>query len=66
MIALIMALGSCSGKKAEEMYETAQLEELQKNFDHARELYREIIERFPNSEYSAKASERLSALDQEP
>ena len=53
---------ACSGKKAKEMYETAQFEELQKNYVHARQLYREIIKKYPESEYSKKASDRLDAL----
>ena len=59
---IALALLSCSGKKAEEMYETAQFEELQKNYPHARQLYQEIIEKYPESEFSKKASDRLNAL----
>jgi TolA-binding protein len=63
-IAVIMlAFSSCSGKKAQETYETAQFEELQKNFVHARKLYQEIVTKYPDSEYAAKASERLKALE---
>ena len=62
-IMLAVALSGCSGKKAEEKYETAQFEELQKNYDHARALYQEIIEKFPDSQYAKKASERLKALE---
>jgi len=68
LIAVIVAAGllfisACSGKKAEETFETAKLEELQKNYPHARELYREIIEKYPKSEYAAKAAERLKELE---
>ena len=58
MMTLIMAFSACSEKKAREMYETAEFEELQKNFVHARKLYQEIIEKYPNTEYSRKASSR--------
>ncbi len=58
----VMALSSCSGQKAEEMYETAQFEELQTNYAHARQLYQEIIRKYPESEYAAQAADRLSAL----
>ena len=58
----VLALSSCSGKKAEEMYETAQFEELQTNYPHARQLYEEIIKKYPESEYAAQAAERLKAL----
>jgi outer membrane protein assembly factor BamD (BamD/ComL family) len=59
---LVLALSSCSGKKAEEMYETAQFEELQTNYAHARQLYQEIIRKYPDSEYAARAADRLNAL----
>ena len=58
----VLALSSCSGKKAEEMYETAQFEELQTNYPHARQLYEEIIKKYPESEYAAQAAERLNAI----
>ena len=60
---LIFALTSCSGKKAQEAYETAQFEELQRNYVHAKKLYQEILSKYPESEYAAKASERLKALE---
>lgn len=63
LTALVLACASCSGKQAEETYETAQFEELQKNYVHARQLYREILEKYPKSEVAAKASERLKALE---
>ena len=62
MIAAALAFMSCSGKKAQEMYETAQFEELQKNYVHARQLYQDIIKKYPDSDYSKKASDRLNAL----
>ena len=63
ILSLTLAFSGCSGKKAEEMYETAQFEELQKNYVHARALYQEIIKKYPDSEYAKKASERLQALE---
>ena len=63
VVALFLAFSSCSGKKAEETYETAQFEELQKNYAHARQVYKEILAKHPESEYAAKASERLKALE---
>ena len=62
-MALMVALTSCSGKRAQETYETAQFEELQRNYVHARKLYQEIVTKYPDSEYAAKASERLKALE---
>jgi outer membrane protein assembly factor BamD (BamD/ComL family) len=62
MMVVILAVSSCSGKRAGEIYETAQFEELQKNYAHARQLYEEILAKYPGSEFAAKASERLKAL----
>jgi outer membrane protein assembly factor BamD (BamD/ComL family) len=65
VMAIAVAFSSCSGKKAEEMYETAQFEELQKNNVHAKQLYEEIIRKYPESEYAKKASDRLNALKEQ-
>ena len=62
MIAGLSTAG-CSGNNAKELFETAQLEELQNNRDHAIKLYREIIEKDPESEYAGKARKRLDALE---
>ena len=64
MMIFVIALSGCSGKKAEELYEIAQFEELQKNQAHARQLYQEIINEYPKSEYAKKAADRLSALQE--
>ena len=61
-LALTVLLSACGGG-AKEMLETAQFEELQRNTTHARELYREILEKHPDSPEAAKAKERLQALD---
>ena len=57
-----LVLSGCSGKKAEELFETARLEELQNAPDHALKLYQEIVDKYPESEYAQKARERLSVL----
>ncbi len=61
MACLVIALASCSdgGKR---LYETAQFEEKQNNPEHAAELYEEIIEKYPESEFAAKARERLKDI----
>ena len=59
-----LSIAGCSGSNAKELFETAQLEELQNNRDHAIKLYREIIEKDPESEYAGKARKRLDALEQ--
>jgi hypothetical protein len=58
-----LSIAGCSGNDAKELFETAQLEELQNNHDHAIKLYREIIEKDPESEYAGKARKRLDALE---
>ncbi len=55
-------LGGCAEKKAKELFETARLEERQNNSEHARRLYQEIIEEYPDSDYAEPARERMSAL----
>ena len=59
-----LSIAGCSGNNAKELFETAQLEELQNNHDHAIKLYREIIEKNPESEYAGKARKRLDVLKQ--
>lgn len=58
-----LALSGCSRDGARELYETAQFEELQNNSSHARELYQEILRKYPQSELAAKARERLDSLE---
>jgi hypothetical protein len=58
-------LGGCRKNSAQQQFETAQFEELQQNREHARQLYEAIIRDAPDSEYAAKARERLAALDKE-
>ncbi len=59
----LMLLGfGCSGG-AKELYDTAQLEELQNNKPHAKKLYQELIEKYPSTEYAKKAAEQLKKID---
>ncbi len=58
----VMNFSGCSGNNAQELYKTAKLEELQNNPEHARQLYQEIIKKYPKSEYAKNAKNRLSAL----
>jgi TolA-binding protein len=66
-MALMIAVGvsSCSADKTAELFETAQFEELQNNNEHARQLYEEIVQKYPDSDVARKAKERLTALDEE-
>jgi hypothetical protein len=63
LLASSLAVASCSGSGPADLLSTAQLEEVQDNPEHARELYAEIVRRYPDSAESAKARERLAALD---
>jgi TolA-binding protein len=54
---------SCSSNQAEELFETAQFEELQNNREHARQLYEDIMKNYPESDYAGKAEDRLSGLE---
>ena len=57
---------SCSGRSASEILETAQLEEKQNALDHARKLYREVIEKYPGTPEAAQAKARLEAIGAAP
>ncbi|HDR15190.1 MAG TPA: hypothetical protein ENN79_06885 [Desulfobacteraceae bacterium] len=60
--AVLFAFAGCSDRAAE-LYETARFEELQRNEEHARELYRKILDSHPGSDYAPKARERLAELN---
>jgi len=62
LIFLALTVFACQGKEAQELFETAQLEELQNNREHAKALYEEILKKYPDSEVAAKAKERLSTI----
>jgi len=66
MLAVSMAftLAGCSGENAKDLFETAQLEELQNNPEHAATLYRQIVENHPETEYAERAKGRLDGLKQ--
>ncbi len=59
-LALLMV--GCGGESPESLFETAQFEEQQTNFSHAKELYQQIIREHPDSEWAKKAKERVKAL----
>ena len=63
-IILVTALSGCSGNGGQQLFDTAKLEELQDNREHARQLYQEIMDHYPETEYARKAQERLSALQE--
>jgi outer membrane protein assembly factor BamD (BamD/ComL family) len=63
-IILVTALSGCSGNGGQQLFDTAKLEELQDNREYARQLYQEIVDQYPETEYARKARERLSALQE--
>ncbi len=62
MVIVALTIAGCSGDSDKELFETAQLEELQNNHKNATKLYREIVEKHPEGKYAAKARERLNGL----
>lgn len=63
MLTVLMIFSACSSNNAEELFKTAQFEELQNNQEHAVELYREIIKKYPENEFSQKAKDRLTEIN---
>ncbi len=63
-IAILTATG-CSRNNGKELLETAQFEEKQHNIEHAVQLYREIVAKYPESDAARTAGERLDALGRE-
>ena len=58
---LLVSLVAC-GDDPRQLYETARLEERQRNLTHARELYERIIRDHPDSPYTEHARARLAEL----
>jgi TolA-binding protein len=63
---LVGLLGACNVDKSKELFETAQFEEKQSNREHARQLYQEIVTKYPESPLAKQAKERLTALEGKP
>lgn len=63
LILILINFSGCSDRRAEELYETGQFEELQTNYTHARQLYTEIMEKYPDSPAAAKSAQRLAELN---
>jgi TolA-binding protein len=61
MVSVLFFL-ACSVDRAEELFKTAQFEEIQNNREHAEQLYNEIVQKYPDSKYANKAEERLTEL----
>ena len=61
---LFFLIIGCGGESPESLFGTAQFEEKQTNFAHAKELYQQIIQDHPDSEWVKQAKERLEELQQ--
>lgn len=62
MMLVLAFAGACSSDKSKELFETAQFEEKQNNKEHAKQLYQEIVDKYPDSPLAKQAQERLAAL----
>jgi len=65
LILIFINFSGCSEHRAEELYETGQFEELQTNYTHARQLYAEVMERYPDSPAAVKSAQRLAELNKD-
>jgi hypothetical protein len=66
MLILVLFMAACGGPSAEELLDTAHLEERQNNPAHAIELYQQIVTQYPDSKPAKMARERLQELQQKP
>ena len=62
-VTLALLIGGCSGDKAKDLLDTAELEERQMNLPHAKQLYEEVIRSYPSSREAQTARERLAKLN---
>ena len=65
LIILFLLFTACSGDKARELLETAELEERQMNLPHAKQLYEEVIRLYPSSKEADTARARLARLSRD-
>jgi TolA-binding protein len=62
-VTLSLLAGCARGDtRAAELLETARFEEKQNNFEHAGQLYAEILKKYPSSPSAREASERAAEL----
>jgi len=64
-IILLLLVTACSGDKAKDLLETAELEERQMNLPHAKQLYEEVIRLYPSSKEADTARARLARLSRD-
>lgn len=61
-LGVALPLSGCSSGGAADLFATAELEEVQNSPDRARQLYEQIVQRYPDSPEAEKARARLGAL----
>jgi outer membrane protein assembly factor BamD (BamD/ComL family) len=67
IILILLLMGSaCGADQAAQQLEIAQLEERQQNLAHAKELYEQILQRYPESPAAQTARTRLAKLAEKP
>ena len=66
ILLVVFSFLGCGGNAAQETFDTAKLEELQNNPEHALILYQEIIDKYPDSPLAAKSRERIAELKPQP
>jgi TolA-binding protein len=61
---LVLAFAGCtsSERAAEERFELARFEEQQGNATHARQIYQEIIAKYPGTSWAEQARQRVREL----
>jgi len=63
----LLSMGSaCGPDQAAQLLETARLEERQNNVAHAKDLYEDIVRRYPDSPAAQTARTRLAQLADKP
>ncbi|MDH4192731.1 MAG: hypothetical protein OEY80_08840 [Nitrospirota bacterium] len=60
-LSLVLGMLMGCGEDPRQVFETARFEEQQHNRAHAQELYEQIIQQYPDSEFAEKARQRLEA-----
>ncbi|MCC2641825.1 MAG: uncharacterized protein K0S45_2238 [Nitrospira sp.] len=66
LLILLLTGSACGPDQAAQLLDTAQFEERQNNRAHAKELYEEIIHRYPDSPAAETARMRLTHLADKP
>jgi len=54
---------SSADERAHELYSIAELEEEQRNLEHATQLYKELIDKYPHTPWADQAAARLHEIE---